>query len=103
VLSGLPSDRFCFEGFLPHKKGRTKRLTALQDEDRTMIFYESPHRVLKTLEQFVDHFGAERSVSVSREISKIHQETVRGTLEQIIAYFADHTIKGEFVVVVSGK
>ncbi|MEZ4903501.1 MAG: 16S rRNA (cytidine(1402)-2'-O)-methyltransferase [Spirosomataceae bacterium] len=103
VNSGLPSDRFTFEGFLPHKKGRQTRLIALKEEERTMIFYESPHRLLKTLEQFVAYFGADRQASVSRELTKIYEETIRGTLPEIIAYFAEKTIKGEIVIVVSGK
>ncbi len=103
VNSGLPSDRFTFEGFLPHKKGRQTRLTALKEEERTMIFYESPHRLLKSLEQFVEYFGADRQASVSRELTKMFEETVRGTLTEIIAYFAEKTIKGEIVIVVAGK
>ena len=103
VNSGLPSDRFTFEGFLPHKKGRHTRLTELKEEERTMIFYESPHRLLKSLEQFAEYFGAERQASVSRELTKMFEETVRGTLTEIITYFAEKTIKGEIVIVVSGK
>lgn len=103
INSGLPSDRFTFEGFLPHKKGRQTRLTELKEEERTMIFYESPHRLLKTLEQFKECFGVERQASVSRELTKIYEETIRGTLPEIIAYFAEKTIKGEIVIVVSGK
>ncbi len=103
VNSGLPSDRFTFEGFLPHKKGRQTRLTQLKEEERTMIFYESPHRLLKSLEQFVEYFGADRQASVSRELTKVYEETIRGTLTEIIAYFAEKTIKGEIVIVVSGK
>lgn len=102
VVSGLPNDRFCFEGFLPHKKGRQTKLQALSTEERTMVFYESPHRLLKTLTQMADHFGADRSASVSREISKLFEETIRGTLAEIIAHFQTHPIKGEFVVVVGG-
>ena len=102
VCSGLPCDRFIFEGFLPHKKGRHTRLTALADETRTMVFYESPHRLLKTLTQFAEYFGEERSASVSREISKVFEETVRGSLAEIIAHFTSNPIKGEFVIVVSG-
>jgi len=103
VNSGLPSDRFTFEGFLPHKKGRQTRLIALKEEERTMIFYESPHRLLKSLEQFVEYFGADRQAAVSRELTKIYEETIRGTLPEIIAYFAEKTIKGEIVIVVAGK
>ncbi|WP_428664418.1 16S rRNA (cytidine(1402)-2'-O)-methyltransferase [Runella sp.] len=103
VNSGLPTDRFTFEGFLPHKKGRQTRLTELKVEERTMIFYESPHRLLKSLEQFAEYFGAERQASVSRELTKLYEETVRGTLTEIIAYFAEKTIKGEIVIVVAGK
>lgn len=103
VNSGLPSDRFTFEGFLPHKKGRQTRLTELKEEERTMIFYESPHRLMKSLEQFVEYFGADRQASVSRELTKVYEETIRGTLTEIIAYFAEKTIKGEIVIVVSGK
>lgn len=103
VNSGLPSDRFTFEGFLPHKKGRQTRLTELKEEERTMIFYESPHRLLKSLEQFSEYFGGDRQASVSRELTKMFEETVRGTLTEIIAYFTEKTIKGEIVIVVSGK
>lgn len=102
ILSGLPCDRFCFEGFLPHKKGRNKRVTSLIAEERTMIFYESPHRLLKTLDLFALHFGVDRQVSVSREITKMHQETKRGSLEEVINFFKENTIKGEFVVVLAG-
>lgn len=102
VNSGLPTDRFVFEGFLPHKKGRQTRLTALKNESRTMIFYESPHRLLKSLEQFVEYFGPERQVSVSRELSKHFEETARGTLTEVIAYFTEKTIKGEIVIVLAG-
>jgi 16S rRNA (cytidine1402-2'-O)-methyltransferase len=102
VNSGLPSDRFTFEGFLPHKKGRQTRLQNLVTEERTMVFYESPHRLIKCLEQFVTVFGADRQASVSRELTKIFEETVRGTLQEIIAYFAEKTIKGEIVIVVAG-
>ncbi|MGK6351285.1 16S rRNA (cytidine(1402)-2'-O)-methyltransferase [Parapedobacter sp. DT-150] len=102
VASGLPCDRFCFEGFLPVKKGRQTRLKALTAESRTMIFYESPHRLLKTLQEFVDTFGEARQASISREISKIYEETVRGTLGELIGHFETHTLKGEFVVCVQG-
>lgn len=103
VSSGLPCDRFCFEGFLPQKKGRASRIEALKDETRTMIFYESPYRVLKTLEQFAEAFGMERRVSACREISKIHEESVRGTLEEVIARFKETAPRGEFVIVVAGN
>jgi len=103
VSSGLPDEKFCFEGFLPQKKGRQTRLKELSEECRTMIFYESPFRINKTLAQFAEYFGAERLVSVSREISKIHEETVRGTLEKIIAHFTMNEPKGEFVIVLEGK
>jgi 16S rRNA (cytidine1402-2'-O)-methyltransferase len=102
VSSGLPCDRFCFEGFLPQKKGRQTRLQLLKDEERTMVFYESPYRVLKTLQQFAEVFGAERQVSVCREISKVHEESVRGTLAEVIAHFQEHEPRGEFVIIVSG-
>ena len=102
VNSGLPCDRFTFEGFLPVKKGRQSRLKELVTEERTMIFYESPFRLLKTLENFVEYFGAERPASVSREITKMYEETVRGTLSEIIANFASRSIKGEIVIVVQG-
>jgi 16S rRNA (cytidine1402-2'-O)-methyltransferase len=103
VNSGLPCDRFCFEGFLPQKKGRQKKLAQLVDEERTMIFYESPYRTLKCLEQFAEFFGQERRVSVSRELSKMHEETVRGTLSEAIAHFKSVAPKGEIVIVVEGK
>lgn len=103
VSSGLPCDRFCFEGFLPQKKGRQSRIKALADEQRTMVFYESPYRVLKLLEQLAEEFGGDRQVSVCREISKVHEESVRGTLDEAIAHFKEHEPRGEFVVVVAGK
>ena len=103
VMSGIPCDRFCFEGFLPQKKGRLTRLKALSDETRTMVFYESPYRLIKTLTQFAEFFGADRYVSVSREISKIYAETVRGTLSALIDHFTENEPRGEFVIVVSGK
>lgn len=103
VKSGLPAERFLFEGFLPHKKGRKTRLDLLKEEDRTMIFYESPFRLLKALEQFKDCFGADRKASVSRELTKIYEETINGTLEELISYYSTHTIKGEIVIVVAGK
>ena len=102
VSSGLPCDRFCFEGFLPQKKGRQTRLESLREERRTMVFYESPYRVLKTLQQFAEVFGEDRPVSCCREISKIHEESVRGTLAEVIAHFKEHEPKGEFVIVVGG-
>ena len=102
VSSGLPCDRFCFEGFLPQKKGRQTRLQLLKDEERTMVFYESPYRVLKTLQQFSEVFGSDRQVSVCREISKVHEESVRGTLAEVIAHFQAHEPRGEFVIVISG-
>lgn len=102
VQSGFPCDRFCFEGFLPQKKGRKKRLAALADESRTMIFYESPFRVLKALGEFAEVFGAERKVSVSRELSKKFEQTVRGTISEVIAHFEAHPPKGEFVMIVEG-
>ena len=103
VNSGLPSDRFTFEGFLPHKKGRQTRLQNLVNEERTMIFYESPHRLLKALQQFSEYFGAERQVSVSRELTKIYEENIRGTITEVLAYFSEKTIKGEIVIVLAGK
>lgn len=102
VSSGLPCDRFCFEGFLPQKKGRQSKVESLQEETRTMIFYESPYRVVKTLELFATYFGDDRQASVCREISKIHEESVRGTLAELIAHFTEHEPKGEIVIVVAG-
>jgi 16S rRNA (cytidine1402-2'-O)-methyltransferase len=102
VNSGLAADRFTFEGFLPVKKGRQTRMKELKSESRTMIFYESPHRLLKTLEEFTIYFGAERQASVSRELSKLFEETKRGTLEQIKQHFETHTLKGEIVICVAG-
>lgn len=103
VSSGLPCDRFCFEGFLPQKKGRQTHLESLKDETRTMIFYESPYRTLKTLKQFRDVFGSDRQVSVAREISKVHEEHVRGTLDEVIAHFEKTEPKGEIVIVLAGR
>ena len=103
VSSGYPCDRFCFEGFLPQKKGRQTRLTELAGETRTMVFYESPYRLVKTLTQFMEYFGQERQVSVCREISKIHEESVRGTLTDVIAHFTANEPRGEIVIVLSGK
>ena len=102
VSSGLPCDRFCFEGFLPQKKGRQTRIQALADETRTMIFYESPHRIVKALSQFIEVFGPDRQVSVCREISKVHEECVRGTLAEVLQHFTDNEPRGEFVIVVGG-
>lgn len=102
VDSGFPCDRFCFEGFLPQKKGRLKQLQRCADEERTMIFYESPYRVVKCLEQLAELFGPERRVSVSRELTKKFEQTVRGTLAEVAAYFREHEPKGEFVIVVEG-
>lgn len=103
VSSGLPCDRFCFEGFLPQKKGRSTLLSALASETRTMVFYESPYRLLKTLEQFSEYFGPDRECSVAREISKLHEEHVRGTLSEVAAHFRETEPKGEIVIVVAGK
>ena len=102
VSSGLPCDKFCFEGFLPQKKGRASRLEALKTENRTIIFYESPYRIVKTLTQFIETFGPERPVSVCREISKVHEESVRGTLEEVLSHFKEHEPRGEFVIVLGG-
>lgn len=103
VSSGLPDERFCFEGFLPQKKGRMTRLNTLKDETRTMIFYESPYRLVKTLTQFAELYGAERHVAVCREISKIHEECIRGTLQEVIAHFTETEPKGEIVIILEGK
>jgi 16S rRNA (cytidine1402-2'-O)-methyltransferase len=103
INSGLPCDRFCFEGFLPQKKGRHTRLTELANEPRTMIFYESPYRLAKSLGQFAEYFGGERRASVSREISKLHDTTHRGTLTELHQYFTEHEPKGEIVIVVEGR
>ncbi len=103
VKSGLPADRFLFEGFLPHKKGRKTRIEQLANEERTMIFYESPFRLLKALEQFAQCFGEERQASVSRELTKIYEETINGTLRELMTYYSTHTIKGEIVIVIAGK
>ncbi|MFB6343957.1 16S rRNA (cytidine(1402)-2'-O)-methyltransferase [Saccharicrinis sp. FJH62] len=102
VVSGLPNDRFTFEGFLPQKKGRQKMLTNLSEEDRTMIFYESPHRLVKALSQMADVFGSDRKCSVSREISKIHEEVKRGTLDEVREYYENNPPKGEIVICVEG-
>lgn len=103
INSGLPSDRFCFEGFLPQKKGRIKRLKALTNEERTIILYESPYRLQKTLGQLSENFGSERKASVSRELTKIHEETVRGTLSELHNHYTEKTVKGEIVIVIQGK
>ena len=103
VNSGLKQDRFTFEGFLPVKKGRQTRLKELANEHRTMVFYESPHRLLKTLDEFMAHFGADRPASVSRELTKMFEETVRGSLNEIKIYFEQNTLKGEFVICVQGS
>ena len=103
VSSGLPCDRFCFEGFLPQKKGRQTKLQSLKDEARTMIFYESPYRLVKTLQQFAEVYGGDRQVSVCREISKVHEESVRGSLDEVIAHFKEKEPKGEIVIVLAGS
>jgi 16S rRNA (cytidine1402-2'-O)-methyltransferase len=103
VNSGLPNDRFVFEGFLPHKKGRKTRIDSLIEERRTIIFYESPHRLLKTLEQLAEAFGPDRQGCVSRELSKLHEENIRGTLTELIDYYQANPLKGEIVLVVAGK
>lgn len=103
VNSGLPSERFCFEGFLPQKKGRQTRLQKLKEEERTMIFYESPFRLVKTLEQFAEIFGNERRASVSRELSKLYEENKRGTLAELIEHFKIKNVKGEIVICLEGK
>jgi len=103
VNSGLPNDKFIFEGFLPVKKGRQTRLEFLANENRTMIFYESPHKLLKTLTHFSEYFGADRKVSVSRELTKLYEETIRGSLAELLAHFTNKNPKGEFVIIVAGK
>lgn len=103
VNSGLPNDRFVFEGFLPHKKGRKTRIDSLLEEVRTIIFYESPHRLIKTLEQLAEAFGPDRLACVSRELTKLHEENVRGTLSELVQYYQSNPLKGEIVLVVSGK
>lgn len=103
IKSGLPADRFVFEGFLPQKKGRQTMLKKLAEEERTMIFYESPYRLVKSLEQFIGYFGAGRRASVSRELTKMFEETVNGTLEEIVIHFKAKEVKGEIVIVVQGK
>ncbi len=101
--SGLPSDRFVFEGFLPHKKGRQKKLKELVSSPYTIIFFESPHRLLKTIEQFIEYFGADRKASISRELTKIFEETQRGTLAELKEYYKGEKIKGEIVIIVEGS
>ncbi|MCC8410472.1 16S rRNA (cytidine(1402)-2'-O)-methyltransferase [Mucilaginibacter sp. UR6-1] len=103
VNSGFPTDRFCFEGFLPLKKGRQTRYKFLADEERTIILYESPHRLIKTLDEMALHFGADRQISISRELTKMFEETVRGTVTEVKTHFETHTVKGEFVICVKGK
>ncbi len=103
VNSGLPCDRFCFEGFLPPKKGRNKRITALTDEIRTMVFYESPYRLVKTLNELAQHFGPERDACVSRELSKLFEENIRGTLQFLFEYYSANPPKGEIVIIVAGR
>jgi 16S rRNA (cytidine1402-2'-O)-methyltransferase len=103
VASGIPSDKFCFEGFLPQKKGRNTRLKILAEETRTIVFYESPHRILKTLNQLAEYVGEDRYVATCREISKIHEEINRGTIKELISHFSVNEPKGEFVIVLSGK
>ncbi len=103
VNSGLPCDSFVFVGFLPQKKGRLTKLNSLHDEERTMVFYESPFRLIKALEEFKEHFGAERLVSVSRELTKLHEENYRGTIAEALTHFNSKTVKGEIVIVLQGK
>ncbi len=103
VNSGLPCERFCFEGFLPPKKGRNKRIAPLADESRTMIFYESPYRLVRTLEDLAAILGADRRASVSRELTKIYEETVRGTLDSLATHYREHTPRGEIVIIVAGR
>ena len=103
VNSGLPNDKFVFEGFLPVKKGRQTRLKLLAEESRTMIFYESPHKLIKTLTHFTEYFGANRQVSVSREITKLHEETIRGTAEEVLKHYTQKPPKGEIVIIVAGN
>ena len=103
VNSGLPNDKFVFEGFLPVKKGRQTRLKLLAEETRTIIFYESPHKLLKTLAHFVEYFGEDRPISVSRELTKIFEETIRGSIQEVLDYYTNKPPKGEIVIVVGGK
>lgn len=102
VNSGLPSNRFCFEGFIPVKKGRQTLLKKLVEEDRTMVFYESPHRLIRTLQDFIEYFGSDRQCCVSRELSKLHEENARGTLSEVLLHFQQKEVKGEIVIVVEG-
>ena len=102
VNSGFPCDKFVFEGFLPHKKGRQTRLKLLAEETRTIIFYESPHRLIKSLKQFAEYFGEDRQASVSRELTKMHEENIRGTVVELVTYYETHTLKGEIVIIVEG-
>lgn len=102
VCSGLPCGAFCFEGFLPQKKGRQTKIKSFIEEQRTVVFYESPHRLVKALDQFIEHYGPDRRVSVSREISKIYEEHKRGTLQEVADYFREKTVKGEIVIVLDG-
>jgi 16S rRNA (cytidine1402-2'-O)-methyltransferase len=103
VNSGLPCDRFCFEGFLPHKKGRSKRIKKLEEEDRTIVFYESPYRIEKLINELIELFGGDRRASLSRELTKIHEETIRGSLAELAEKFNDSQARGEYVLVVAGK
>ena len=103
VASGLPNEKFCFEGFLPQKKGRMTKLNSLHEEERTMVFYESPFRLIKALEEFKEHFGEERLVSVSRELTKLHEENFRGTIAEVLAHFNSKPVKGEIIIVLQGK
>ncbi len=103
INSGMPADRFFFEGFLPHKKGRQTRLRELAEMPHTLVFYESPHRLIRTLEQFSEYFGADRQASISRELTKIHEETVRGTIQSLLEHFKNKSIKGEIVIVIGQK
>ncbi len=103
VNSGLPNDKFVFEGFLPVKKGRQTRLLLLAEETRTLIIYESPHKILKTLSQFLEYFGSERQISVSRELTKMYEETIRGTVSEVLAHFSQKPPKGEIVIIIAGK
>jgi 16S rRNA (cytidine1402-2'-O)-methyltransferase len=103
VQSGFPTDRFVFEGFLPHKKGKQTMLKRLAEEDRTVVVYESPHRLVKTLEEMKTLFGPDRRISVSRELTKMHEETMTGTMEEVLSHFSQKEVKGEIVIVIDGK
>ncbi|HUS86094.1 MAG TPA: 16S rRNA (cytidine(1402)-2'-O)-methyltransferase [Bacteroidales bacterium] len=103
INSGIPCDRFCFEGFIPQKKGRQKKINSIAREERTIVLYESPHRLIKTLTQLAEKLGNERKASVSRELTKIHEENVRGSLADIVSHFKDRTIKGEIVIIIEGE